>query len=102
MKPLKHEQLREFAPDHEKTWHARQLVSEVCARRPWYVPLSHAEQSADPFAGLYAPYPQAWHALPSGPVKPATQRQLVSEGLAAGEKAFAGQGMQGPEPLAAL
>jgi len=54
------------------------------------------------FFTLYAPYPQAWHAPPSGPEKPASQRQLVRAELAAGEKAFAGQGMQGSEPLAAL
>ena len=49
--------LRSIAKRDEFTRQKRPIeitIPEVWARSAWYLPLSHTEQSADPFAALYS------------------------------------------------
>ena len=50
----------------------------VAADAVLYFPAGHSAHGAKPFTSLYVPAMHAAHALPSGPVYPLLQVQLVS------------------------
>ena len=54
------------------------MDSEIWAVSAEYLPLEHSEHGAEPFTSLYVPAMHAAHAVPSGPVYPLLQVQLVS------------------------
>jgi hypothetical protein len=54
----------------------------------------HALHAADPVAALYVPAAQGTHVLPSAPVYPASQMQLVRDPLPAAAREFSGHKLQ--------
>ena len=64
--------------------------SEISPISAEYLPSVHREHGAEPFTSLYVPAVHAAHCIPSGPVYPLLQVQLVSIELPSGECVYAG------------
>ena len=75
--------------------------SEIWAVSAEYVPLEHSEHGAEPFTSLYVPATQAAHCIPSGPVYPLLQVQLVSIELPSGEYVCVGHSLHVASEIAA-
>ena len=55
-----------------------------------YLPCEHSEHSTEPFTSLYDPAMHAAHCIPSGPVYPLLQVQLINIELPSAECVYAG------------
>ena len=69
---------------------SRHVDSKIAAAAVLYLPCEHSEHGAEPFTSLYVPAMHASHCIPSGPVYPLLQVQLVTIGLPSGECVYAG------------
>jgi len=79
-----------YVPARQST----QALATVAPEVVRYLPALQSRHVEAPVIILYFPGAHASHRPPSGPLKPALQRQLVSAGLAATECAFAGHATQ--------
>ena len=83
-------------PECECVGHSLHVASEIAAM--WgtmaalfcVLPCAHSEHGAEPLTSLYVPAMHAEHCIPSGPVYPLLQVQLVSMQLPSGECVYAG------------
>ena len=66
------------------------MASDVADKDVLYLPSPQSEHGAEPFTSLYVPAMHAAHCIPSGPVYPLLQVQLVSIELPSGEYVYAG------------
>ena len=66
------------APENACAGQSLHVDSEIWAVSAEYVPLEHRVHGAEPFTSLYVPAMHAAHCIPSGPVYPLLQVQLVS------------------------
>ena len=75
--------------------------SEIWAVSVEYLPSEHSEHGAEPFTSLYVPAMHAAHCIPSGPVYPLLQVQLVSIELPSGEYVCVGHSLHVDSEIAA-
>jgi hypothetical protein len=77
-------------PEYECVGHLLHVDSEIAAMAVLYLPRKHGEHSAEPFTSLYVPAMHAAHCIPSEPVYPLLQVQLINIELPSGERVYAG------------
>ena len=80
-------------PEYECAGQSLHEDSEIWAVSAEYLPSEQGEHGAEPLTSLYVPAMHPAHAVPSGPVYPLLQVQLVSCLLPTRENVCAGQSL---------
>ena len=86
-------QLDAAVPEYVCEGQSLHVDSEISPVSVEYLPCEHSEHGAEPFTSLYVPAMHAAHCIPSGPVYPLLQVQLVSIELPSGEYVYAGHSL---------
>ena len=81
--------------------HAEHVLSSIAPRASEYLPSVHREHGAEPFTSLYVPAVHAAHCIPSGPVYPLLQVQLVCIELPPSEYVCVGHSLHVDSEMAA-
>jgi hypothetical protein len=101
--PLLHVQFNPLPrPEYECAGQSLHEDSEIWAVSAEYLPSEQGEHGAEPFTSLYFPAMHPAHAVPSGPVYPLLQVQLVSCLLPIPEYECVGQWLHVDSEIAAL
>ena len=88
-------------PEYVCAGQSMHVDSEISAMAVLYWPCEHSEHGAEPFTSLYVPAMHAAHCIPSGPVYPLLQVQLVSIELPSGEYVCVGHSLHVASEIAA-